>query len=124
QHSLGQIFRADQRGNMGKQLSELFSTAMMPTVLGSLGDVVSEALGVEEFTLEMGYKEPLQLSISEQLMDGLYLNYSSTLGARPDYADSRYQFKLSYRLPRSLELGLSTNERRETEITLEGKLKF
>ncbi|MCL6519145.1 MAG: translocation/assembly module TamB domain-containing protein [Armatimonadetes bacterium] len=124
QQSIEQIFGDGQRRNIGEQLSGLFSAAMMPTVLGSIGDVVGEALGFEEFTLEMGYKEPLQLSISEQLLDGLYLNYSSTLGARPDYADSQYQFKLSYRLPKGVELGLSTNERKQSEITIEGKMKF
>lgn len=124
QQSIEQIFGDGQRRNIGEQLSGLFSAAMMPTVLGSIGDVVGEALGFEEFTLEMGYKEPLQLSISEQLLDGLYLNYSSTLGARPDYADSQYQFKLSYRLPKGVELGLSTNERKQSEITVEGKMKF
>jgi len=46
------------------------------------------------------------------------------LGARPDYADSRYELKLSYRFKRGLELGIQTDENSTYSILAGGKLRF
>ena len=124
QRQLEQILAQDGTGDIGRELSGLFSTAMMPTVFEPIERAFESALGFEEFALEMGYREPLQLTIGERLWDGVYLDYSAVLGARPDYADSRYELKLSYRFKRGLELGIQTDENSTYSILAGGKLRF
>lgn len=124
QGDLEQILGPGNGNNFGKQLSGLFSTAIMPTVFDPIEEAFESTLGFEEFSLEMGYREPLQLTIGDRLLDNLYLDYTATLGARPDYADSSYQFKLSYRFKDALELGISTDDQQRTTIGIEGRLRF
>lgn len=124
QRQLEQILARDTGKDIGKELSGLFSTAMMPTVFKPIEQAFESALGFEEFALEMGYREPLQLTIGDRLFDGLYLDYTAVLGARPDYADSRYEMKLSYRFKRGVEVGVSTDENRTFSLGVEGKLRF
>ncbi len=96
----------------------------MPSVFEPVEEAVEEALGFEEFALEMGYREPFQLSIGDRLWGDLHLSYTAILGARPDYADSLYELKLSYRFRNSLEIGISTDENSEVGVTAEGKVRF
>ena len=124
QGQLEQIFDRDGSRGIGEELSGLFSTAVIPTVFEPIEQAFESALGFEEFTLEMGYREPVQLTIGEHLFDGFYLDYTATLGARPDYADSLYEMKLSYRFKHGLELGLTTDENHTLMIGVEGKLRF
>ena len=124
QHQLERIFARDASQDVGKELSGLFSSAVMPTVFEPLEEAVEEALGFEEFALELGYREPLQLSISDHLWGGLLLSYTASLGARPDYADSLYELKLSYRFRNSLEIGILTDENSEIGVAAEGRIRF
>jgi hypothetical protein len=124
QGDIEQIFGSESGNNFGKQLSGLFSSAVMPTVFDPIERAFESTLGFEEFSLEMGYREPMLLTISDRLVDNLYLDYTATLGARPDYADSSYQFKLSYRFKHGLELGVTTDEQQRTTIGIEGRLRF
>jgi autotransporter translocation and assembly factor TamB len=105
-------------------LAEVFSTALMPSVFAPIEEAFENTLGLEEFALEMGYRQPLMLTIGQRLVDGLYLDYSAALGARADYADSAYELKLSYRFKRGIELGITTDQNRTATIGVEGKLRF
>jgi|GEM_PF-2794046 len=124
QYEIGRVLMAESGEEVSRGLSSLFSTAMSPVVFEPIGEALGAALGFEEFALEGGYQEPLQLSITDQLTGPLYITYTSSLGARPDYADSRYELRLEYRFPRGVELGLITNEQKEVSIQLEGRLRF
>ncbi|MCX6374859.1 MAG: translocation/assembly module TamB domain-containing protein, partial [Armatimonadetes bacterium] len=105
-------------------LAEVFSTSLMPSVFAPIEEAFENTLGLEEFAIEMGYREPLMLTIGQQLVDGLYLDYTAVFGARPDYADSAYELKLSYRFKRGIELGITTDQNRTATIGVEGKLRF
>jgi translocation and assembly module TamB len=110
--------------DFGRELSGLFSTAVMPTVFEPIEQAFQEALGFGEFALEVGYHEPLQMTIGNRLLDQLYVDYTAFVGSRPDYADSLYELRLAYRFKPSLELGVLTDENRVFRLTLEGKTRF
>ncbi|HUV03759.1 MAG TPA: translocation/assembly module TamB domain-containing protein [Armatimonadota bacterium] len=124
QGQLEQILARNGSRSVGQELSGLFSTAMMPTVFKPIEEALESALGFEEFTLEMGYREPIQLTIGAHLFGGFYLDYTAALGARPDYADSLYELKLSYRFKHGIELGVTTDENQALMIGVEGKLRL
>ena len=124
QRQLAHVLDEDSTDGIGRELSGLFSAAVMPTMFGPIEEAFEDIFGLEEFALEMGYREPLQLTIGERLWDGVYLDYTAALGARPDYADSLYELKLSYRLGRRLELGVLTDQSKTLTTAIEGKLKF
>ena len=124
QSQLLSILAGEGRNNMGAGLSGLFSTAMMPTVFAPIEQALESSLGLEEFALEGGYREPLQLTIGQHLWDGLYLDYSTVLGQRPDYADSLYELTLSYRFRHGIELNFKTDENRNTSVGVAGRLRF
>lgn len=120
-NQLEQIFAQNGSGSM---ISGLFSTAMAPNMVLPIEEAFESALGFDDFSLQLGYHEPVQIMVSEQLLDGLYLDYSAALGARPDYADSRYELKLSRRFKYGLELGVQTDEDSTITVGIEGKLRF
>jgi len=124
QSQLLSILAGEGRNNMGAGLSGLFSTAMMPTVFAPIEQALESSLGLEEFALEGGYREPLQLTIGQHLWDGLYVDYSTVLGQRPDYADTLYELTLSYRFRHGIELNLKTDENRNTSVGVAGRLRF
>lgn len=124
QSELESIFGKSGGTNFGKDIGGLFSTALMPSVFEPISETFEKTLGLEDFSLEMGYQQPLMLTIGQHLVDGLYLDYSAVLGARPDYSDSAYQLKLSYRWKHGVELGVETDENRTVTFGVEGKLRF
>lgn len=124
QYHFEQILSGNSGSDVGKELSGLFSSAVLPTVFAPIEEALEEAFGVDDFALEMGYREPVQLSIGDQLGRNTYISYSAVLGARPDYADSRYEVTLSYRVRDNLEVGLQTDEDGTLGISAEGKIRF
>lgn len=124
QYQFEQILKGSQGADIGRELSGLFSAAVMPSVFDPIEEAFQSALGIDEFALEMGYREPVQVSIGEALGRDVYLSYSAALGARPDYADSRYELKLSYRVRNNLEFSVQTDENRTLGIGAEGKIRF
>ena len=112
-----------QNGNAGR-ITDLFQAAVMPTVFAPIEDAFKSVLGFDEFALEMGYREPLQLTVGNRLLDNFYLGYSAFLGSRPDYADSLYKLRLSYRFKHGVELGVDTDQNHTINIGVEGKLRF
>lgn len=124
QYHFEQILKGNSDQDIGKELSGLFSSAMMPAVFGPIEQALQEAFGLDEFAVDMNYQEPVQLSIGSQLGRNTYLSYSAALGARPDYADSRYELKLSYRVRNNLEFSIQTDENKMLGISAEGKIRF
>ena len=110
--------------NNGGGITGLFSSVLMPSIFEPISQALEKTLGFEEFSLEMGNREPLQMTISQRLMSNLFLDYSAALGARPDYSDSRYELRLSYRWRYGLELGIQTDENRILTVGVAGKLRF
>jgi len=124
QYQFEQILRGGSGQDIGRELSGLFSSAMLPTVFEPIEQALEEAFGVDEFSLEMGYREAVQVSISDQLGGDFFISYSAALGSRPDYADSQYELKLSYRLRNYLELSGWTGDNRVFGVSAEGRIRF
>ncbi len=124
QYHFEQLLSGGEGQDFGRELSGLFSSALLPTVFSPIEEAFEQALGLDEFALEMGYQEPVQVSIGDQLGANTFISYSAAIGARPDYADSRYKLSLSYRVRDNLEIGIHTDENRELGISAEGKIRF
>lgn len=124
QYHFEQILRGNSGQDIGRELSGLFSSAMLPTVFEPIEQALEEAFGVDEFSLEMGYREAVQVSISDQLGGDFFISYSAALGSRPDYADSQYELKLSYRLRNYLELSGWTGDNKVFGVSAEGRIRF
>ena len=124
QQQLEQIFARDNTNDIGKELSGLFSTTMVPSVFEPIERAFEDTLGFDEFALDIGYREPLQLTVGKHLWGKFYFDYTTALGARPDYADAMYELKLSYRLKPSLELNVITDENHIFSAGIEGILRF
>lgn len=123
QKQLEQLF-SNQANDFGKELSGLFSSAVLPGVLGNIEQTFGSALGLEEFSLDLNYNEPVQVTLGEKLWDGVMLSYSSYLGSRPDYADSQYNIKLTKQFKGNLEIGVSVDENEIYTLLLEGRMNF
>lgn len=124
QGELESLFVKDAATGHSGGLSGLFSSVVMPSVFEPISQSIENSLGIEEFSLQMGYQEPVQLTIGERLLDNFYLDYSTSLGARPDYSDSMYELQLSYRWKHGIEVGVKTDENRIVTVGVEGKLRF
>lgn len=124
QGQLESILARDNSESLGEGLTSLFSTAIMPTVFDPIEEALESTLGIQEFALELGYREPLQLRIGHQLWKGFFVDYSTVLGARPDYADSMYELRLSYRFKKSMELAVEFGDNRDVSFGVAGKLRF
>lgn len=111
-------------GNLGSGLSDVISATMMPTVLAPIEEALTEAFGLEEFSLQTSYREPIRITLGERLLDGLYLNYSTYLGERPDTEYSQYEIQLSYRFKEGVEIGIKTDDEGDLGAVVQGRLRF
>ena len=123
QRQIEQLF-SNQAGDFGKELSGLFSAAVLPGVLGGIEQSFGSALGLEGFALDLGYNEPIHVTLTERLGDKITLSYSSFLGSRPDYADSQYDIKITYRIKNNFEVGVSVDDNRIYTLLVEGRVNF
>ena len=109
--------------DFGQSISQIFSTALMPSVFEPIEESF-ESLGFEEFGLDVGYGEPVQLTIGKRLFGNVHLDYSAAFGARQDYSDSDRQLRLYYRTKRGLEFGVTTDENNLVTLGVEGTLRY
>lgn len=112
----------NQNGNT--DIAKILHTAVMPTVFETVGDTVQDIFGIGEFGLETGYNEPVRLTLGNQITNGLYLDYTSVLGARPDYSQSLYEVKLSYRFRHGLQIDIGTGDKQGLITSVAGALRF
>jgi translocation and assembly module TamB len=120
QQQLQQAF--SQNGNT--DIARVLQTTVVPTIFETVGDTVQDIFGIGEFGLETGYNEPVRLTIGNQIANNLYLDYTSVLGARPDYSDDLYEVKLSYRFSRSLQIDLGTGDKQGLISGVSSVLRF
>ncbi|MBI2844809.1 MAG: translocation/assembly module TamB domain-containing protein [Armatimonadetes bacterium] len=97
---------------LSQQLSDLFTVALSPLVLGRLGEAFVEAFGLEEFNIEYGFEQPLAVFISRQLFDGFHVSYWRIVTGASTLTGATYTLRLSYRVREWFELGWVTDSRR------------
>ncbi len=109
---------------LNQQLRNVFTLAVSPYVLEPLESGFIEALGLEDFTIEYGFEQPLAVSASRELMDNVYVSYWSILNGTSSNTGSSYSLKLSYRLKDWLEIGYITDSRRIQSLEIAVSRRF
>lgn len=94
------------------QLRDLFSVAISPRLFDPLETTFVEALGLEEFTIEYGFEQPLAVFLTRRLFDEVYLSYWRIVTGAPNITGATYSLRLSYRVRDWLEIGYVTDSRR------------
>jgi hypothetical protein len=134
QQQLESILTAGTDVDVGRELSDMFSTALIPTVFAPIERKFEDVLGLDEFGLQMGYHEPIQLTIGERLLGSFYLSYTASLGVGlgtdytsdpyTDYSNNPDDVKLTYRLKSGLEMGVQMDQNSMITGIVEGRLQF
>ncbi|MEN6521683.1 MAG: translocation/assembly module TamB domain-containing protein [Armatimonadota bacterium] len=94
------------------QLRELFSVAVSPRLFDPLESTFIEALGLEDFSIEYGFEQPLAVFLSRRLFDDFYLSYWRIVTGSQTITGATYSMSLSYRIRDWLELSYVTDSRR------------
>lgn len=109
---------------MKQEITDIFTTAIVPEVFSPLETAFAEALGLEEFRLELGApgSQPVAVYFSKGLFGNLYGSYWQALSTVP--GSDQYRLQLSYRMTDRLQLSVVTNERQEGIIEINGSARF
>lgn len=115
------------------QLTESLSNAFLPELFERLG--IGQALGLEEFSIDINQLNAFTLTVTRQLFGPLYATYTRRLsgtngsGAATTPTDFGWEFKLSYRFPvtllrTNLQFSYTADDQRTNAYLLEGVFKF
>jgi hypothetical protein len=97
------------------QLRDVFAAAVSPLLLNPLESGFMEALGLEEFSIEYGFDQPLAVFMSKKLFDGFYIAYWQIVTGDPTaITGATYALKIGYRVRDWLELAYVSDSRRVT----------
>jgi autotransporter translocation and assembly factor TamB len=115
-----QIFR--------QQLSEVVAGQVMPALLSPLETGIAEALGLEQFALDLDYtgNTPAQIYLVKELFNGFGISYRRSLAI----TNPPYEVRLFYRLPfryrflQRLKIGWGFDNTQRQFLFIEGSLLF
>ena len=121
-------------GGAGGQnvLEDQFKTALanvaIPTLLTPITESVASALGLEDVGITYDPSLPLFVTVTKQIGPKLEVTFSRSFGARgatdQTLLPPQYTLKLGYDITNRYRIGLSTDERKNNTVTLEGVLRF
>ena len=121
-------------GGAGGQnvLEDQFKTALanvaIPTLLTPITESVASALGLEDVGITYDPNLPLFVTVTKQIGPKLEVTFSRSFGARgatdQTLLPPQYTLKLGYDITNRYRIGLSTDERKNNTVTLEGVLRF
>lgn len=107
------------------QLRDIFTAAVSPLFLNPLETGFMEALGLEEFSIEYGFEQPLAVFISRKLFDGFHISYWQIVTGEPNsLTGATYSFTLGYRLRDWLEIGYVSDSSRVTVLQVSYNRRF
>jgi len=113
-------------------LEDQFKTALanvaIPTLLTPITESVASALGLEDVGITYDPSLPLFVTVTKQIGPKLEVTFSRSFGARgatdQTLLPPQYTLKLGYDITNRYRIGLSTDERKNNTVTLEGVLRF
>ena len=131
----GTLLAAAQAGGQNganvleNQFKSLLTNVALPTLLTPITDSVASALGLEEVGVTYDPNQPLFVTVTKQLFPRLDVTFSRSFGAGRGTVGSttlppQFRLKLGYLLSNKIRLGLSTTDRQDNGITVEGFTKF
>jgi hypothetical protein len=100
------------------QLKNIFALQVSPRVLGPLEAEFIEALGLEDFTIEYGFEQPLAVFLSREVFPNTYVSYWSLITGAPSITGATYTLRMSYRLRDLLDFSYIVDSRRIVTLEL------
>jgi autotransporter translocation and assembly factor TamB len=129
----GSVLEALARGDnpvqiFRQQLSEVVAGQVMPALLSPLETGIAEALGLEQFALDLDYtgNTPAQIYLVKELFNGFGISYRRSLAI----TNPPYEVRLFYRLPfryrflQRLKIGWGFDNTQRQFLFIEGSLLF
>jgi len=121
-------------GGAGGQnvLEDQFKTALanvaIPSLLTPITESVASALGLEDVNVTYDPNQPVFVTVTKQLGPKVDVTFSRSFGARgvtdQTLAPPQFTLKLGYDITSRCRVGVSTDERKNNAVTLEGVIKF
>ncbi|MDO8586298.1 MAG: translocation/assembly module TamB domain-containing protein [Armatimonadota bacterium] len=103
-----------------QEIADIFTAAIVPEVFSPLETAFEEALGLEQFRLELGFQAPIAVFLSKHLFGNLYLSYWRTVSGQQEF----YRASLSYRFTDRLQFSAITTDQPEVILEVEGTQRF
>jgi autotransporter translocation and assembly factor TamB len=116
----GERAAGGQQASSDDLLASLVGRQLLETVLGPLEQEVSSALGLSEFSLQVGVNEPVEFRVGKYIVKGLLLSYRRTSGGPRD----QYDLNLSYEVRPKVTVTLHTDERSEKDLRVQYRWTF
>jgi hypothetical protein len=88
------------------EVGQALTTSVVPALFLPFESAVEEALGIEEFGIDVAFREPVQLRLGMRLVGELWGGYSRSLTGSVE----EYQAELYYRVSRRLRFGYRIEE--------------
>jgi hypothetical protein len=101
-------------------IASLVGRQLLEEYVAPLEQEVSSALGLSEFSLQVGVNEPVELRVGKYIVKGLLLSYRRTSGGPRD----QYDLSLSYDVRPNSSITLHTDERSEKDIQVQYRWTF
>lgn len=121
-------------GGAGGQnlLEDQFKTALanvaIPTLLTPITQSVASALGLEDVNVTYDPNQPVFVTVTKQIGPKLEVTFSRSFGARgatdQTLLPPQYTLKLGYDITNRYRIGVSTDDRKNNAVTLEGVIRF
>jgi hypothetical protein len=104
-----------------QEVEQALTTSVVPALFLPFESAVEEALGLEEFGIDVAFREPIQVRLGKQIVGGFWASYARSLTG----SNERYQLELYYRVSTRLRFGYRIEEpfRRRT-LFLNGTFRF
>jgi hypothetical protein len=89
-----------------QEFEQALTTSVVPALFLPFETAVEGVLGLDEFAIDIAFREPVQLRLGKDLVGGLGASYSRSLTG----AQTQEQYDLYYRISRRLRFGYRIEE--------------
>lgn len=113
----------DPSAVLGSETLRILTSQLEPQVLMPIELALQQALGLEEFSLELGNLESPTLQMERSLVGKFYVRYLRLL-VGPGGLQERDRITLGYHLSPTFQIGWSRNDQQVEQISVEGTLRF
>jgi autotransporter translocation and assembly factor TamB len=103
-----------------EDLSQVFTALAGGAVLGPFENAVTEALGLQEFRVVGGIKDPVAVYASREVLPDLSVSYYRSLNA----LDEEYFLRLSYQIKDKYAIGITKDDRNVSTLDANFTFRF
>ncbi len=114
------VFTDDGRNALRADIADVFTAAATPFLFSPIEIAVTEALGLEEFSIEYAPNQPFALYFSTRLGGNFYGSYRRQVGV----VNEEYEIGLGYRFSPSLQSVLSLDHKNILRLQIAGTRRF